>query len=173
MRREKRDPWLQVKRLRAWEVGHLLREDLGQAAVELAVVIPVVLVVALIIINLGFFLYACAAFDRIAPDTALAYGSAPAGEQDAASATGQIKEAIERALDLPQVEVQVSAEPIDWTQSGLITSLAPGRIKFVCTLSYRPIPSAFSIAGSSFVAPWALEHRCIAVVDAGAVGFGV
>ena len=151
----------------------LLQDESGQAIAELAVVIPVVLVVALTVINLGFYLYACAAFDRIAPDMALAYGSAPAGEQDAASATRQIQEAIEDALNLPQVEVQVSAEPLDWAQSGLAASLAPGRIRFVCTLSYRPIPSAFSIAGSAFVAPWVLEHRCSAVVDAGTVGFGV
>lgn len=151
----------------------LVQEDSGQAIAELAVVVPVVLVVALIVINLGFYLYACAAFDRIAPDMALAYGSAPQGEQDASSATGQIKEAIESALDLPQVEVQVSAEPVDWAQSGLVASLAPGRIRFVCTLGYHPVPSAFSIAGASFVAPWVLEHRCVAVVDAGAVGFGI
>lgn len=146
---------------------------MGQAVAELVVVIPVVVVVALIVINLGFYLYACAAFDRIAPDMALAYGCAPTGKQDAASATGQIKEAIEQALDLSQVEVQVIVEPLDLTQSGLVASLAPGRIRFVCTLSYHPIPSAFSLAGVSLGTPWTLEHCCCAVVDAGSVGFGI
>ena len=55
-------------------------EDRAQAAVEMAVVAPVMLVLALIVYNVMMFVSATARFDRVAPDVVLAHGVAPAGD---------------------------------------------------------------------------------------------
>lgn len=49
----------------------------GQMTVELAVLVPVVIVVALIVANLMEFVDACAAFDRLSLDEVIAEGSLP------------------------------------------------------------------------------------------------
>ena len=46
----------------------------GQMTVELAVLVPVVIVVALIVANLMEFVDACAAFDRLSLDEVIAEG---------------------------------------------------------------------------------------------------
>ena len=46
----------------------------GQMSVELAATLPVVLVVALIILNLMRFVGACAQFDRVAPNAFVSQG---------------------------------------------------------------------------------------------------
>ena len=54
--------------------------------VELAVVVPVTIVVALIVLNLMWFVDACAAFDQAALDAVVAHGVSPAGEQTQSAA---------------------------------------------------------------------------------------
>ena len=56
----------------------------GPATVELAVVAPVLVVLALISYNMMVFVSATARFDRVAPDIVLAHGSSPpTSESDA------------------------------------------------------------------------------------------
>lgn len=150
-----------------------LSEDRGQAAVELALLLPAMVVVALVIINIGRFVECCARFDRAAPDMALAHGASPAGEQDAASATGQVKAAIEQAMGDPSLEVEVRVEPLDFGEAGLLPALSPGRVRFVCSMAMRPVPSSLSIAGVSARVPPILRHECSVVVDVGTVGSSV
>ncbi|MDJ1121800.1 hypothetical protein QJ043_06930 [Olsenella sp. YH-ols2217] len=147
-------------------------EERGQAVVELAALLPVVLVVALVAINLGRFLELSARFDRVSLDAALAHGAAPAGEQDAQSACEQAREAIVQALDADDAEVEVRAERLDPVEDGLL-AFVPGRVRFVCTLRYRPRPQGFSVAGVPLGAPVALEHTREVVVDVGSVGLGL
>ena len=80
--------------------ARLLREERGQAVVELACVVPVVLACALVAVNLGVYIERCARFDRVAPDMVLAHGIAPADEQDASSAVRQVREAVGGVLHL-------------------------------------------------------------------------
>ena len=72
-------------------------EDRAQATVEMAVVAPVMLVLALIVYNVMMFVSATARFDRVAPDVVLAHGLAPAGDAtgvlSGASAAAQVGEA--------------------------------------------------------------------------------
>ena len=56
----------------------LLEQD-GQLAVELAVMVPVCIVVALIVFNLCRFIEACATFDRVAMDAVISQGVSPPG----------------------------------------------------------------------------------------------
>ena len=50
-----------------------LREERAQATVEMAVVTPVLLVLALIVYNVMIFASAVARFDRVVPDIVLAH----------------------------------------------------------------------------------------------------
>lgn len=56
-----------------------LREERAQATVEMAVVTPVLLVLALIVYNVMIFASAVARFDRVVPDIVLAHAVASEG----------------------------------------------------------------------------------------------
>lgn len=56
-----------------------LREERAQATVEMAVVTPVLLVLALIVYNVMIFASAAARFDRVVPDIVLAHAVASEG----------------------------------------------------------------------------------------------
>ena len=57
-----------------------LREERAQATAEMAVVTPVLLVLALIVYNVMTFASAVARFDRVVPDIVLAHAVASEGE---------------------------------------------------------------------------------------------
>ena len=144
------------------------RDERGQMAVELAVMLPVGIVVALIVYNLCRFVEACATFDRVAPDAVVAHGVSPAGEQSALSSAGQVKAGIEQALDMRSCEVDVTVSgPPDAAAGigGLTFPLSPLLTTYTCTLRYRPWPSGFVMAGVAFRPPVALVHVRTLVID--------
>lgn len=153
--------------------ARVLREERGQAVVELACVVPVVLACALVAVNLGVYIERCARFDRVAPDMVLAHGVAPVDEQDASSAVRQVREAVEEAMGDPDLEVDVRVERLDPEEDGLLPALSPGRVRFVCSMGFRPRPSTFSVAGASWTAPALLIHERSLVVDVGTIAGGV
>ena len=142
-------------------------DESGQMAVELAVLLPVVIAVALVAFNMVRFLQACAAFDRIAPDCVIAHGVSPAGEQSVGSACEEVRAAIEEGLSMPGCEVGVSAEDLVSVPRGQGVSfpVSPLLTTFVCTLSYRPWPGSLSIAGVDLGAPALLRHERSITVD--------
>lgn len=150
----------------------IVAEERGQGVVELAALVPVMVVVALIVINLARFLELSARFDRVAPDVALSHGVAPAGEQAAEAACDEVREAIAGAMGASDAEVEVEAERLDPAEEGAL-ALVPGRVRFVCRMRYRPRPQGFALAGVSLGSPVALEHERAVVVDAGSVGLGL
>ncbi len=154
-------------------VARLVREERGQAVVELACVVPVVLACALIVVNLGVYLERCSRFDRAAPDMVLAHGVSPAQEQNAASAVAQVRDALVFAMDDEDLEIDVRMERLDAEESGLFPSLSPGRVRFVCSMGFRPRPSTLSVAGVAWTAPALLVHERSLVVDVGTVAGGV
>ena len=62
----------------------------GQMVVELAVLVPVVLVVALVGVNLMEFMALCARFDRACLDAVVSHGVSPAGEQSQVGAVDEV-----------------------------------------------------------------------------------
>lgn len=138
----------------------------GQMTVELAVVTPVVIVVALVVLNLMGFVEACAAFDQVALDAVVAHGVAPSGEQSEGRAASEVRSAIEELLGREgRCEVGVRAEAVGMgaTSSGLVMS--PLLTRYVCTLTYRPWPRLLRMPGVTYEAPLALRHECELVVD--------
>ncbi len=70
--------WLALWAVGRNEYSHTrLREERAQATVEMAVVTPVLLVLALIVYNVMIFASAVARFDRVVPDIVLAHAVAP------------------------------------------------------------------------------------------------
>ena len=143
------------------------RSERGQMTVELAVMVPVAIVVALVVYNLCRFVEACATFDRVALDAVVSQGVSPAGEQSVNSSAGQVRTCIEQALDLRscEVEVSVSGASALASGSGLTFPVSPLLATYTCTLRYRPWPSAFVLAGVRFTPPVTLTHVRSLVVD--------
>ena len=134
--------------------------------VELAVNTPVVIVVALVVLNLMGFVEACAAFDQVALDAVVAHGVAPSGEQSEGRAASEVRSAIEELLGREgrcEVEVRAEAVGMGATSSGLVMS--PLLTRYVCTLTYRPWPRLLRMPGVTYEAPLALRHECELVVD--------
>ena len=134
--------------------------------VELAVITPVVIVVALVVLNLMGFVEACAAFDQVALDAVVAHGVAPSGEQSEGRAASEVRSAIEELLGREgrcEVEVRAEAVGMGATSSGLVMS--PLLTRYVCTLTYRPWPRLLRMPGVTYEAPLALRHECELVVD--------
>ena len=75
----------------------ILREKRAQATVEMAVVAPVMIILALIVYNLMQFACAVARFDRVAPDVVLAQGVSPQGDATLGK-TATVESALQEAM---------------------------------------------------------------------------
>lgn len=138
----------------------------GQMTVELAVLTPVVIVVALVVLNLMWFTDACAAFDQAALDAVVAHGVAPSGEQGRERAVEEVTSALGRAMgERRGCAVEVRAEPVSPGASGASFVISPLLTRYVCTLTYRPWPLLLSMPGVPYGAPLALTHERALVVD--------
>lgn len=137
----------------------------GQMSVELAVVLPVMLVVALTIANIMSFLVCCATFDRASMDAVIAHGISPPGIQGNLSAVGEVESSIKEVFgDGSAVEVEVSASSVS-APSSLLVSLSPHLVQFTCTMRFRPWPRHLRIAGVTVDAPFEIVHTRSLVVD--------
>ena len=146
--------------------AELARGSGGQMTVELAAVTPVVIVVALVLLNLLGFIEACAAFDQAAPDAVISHGVAPSGEQTRVVAVDSVREALAEAVGREGVcEVEVSAEQLSESDGRAIFSASPLLTRFTCTLVYRPWPRLLRMPGITLEAPFALRHERQLVVD--------
>jgi Flp pilus assembly pilin Flp len=147
-------------------VRRLLRGEQGQMTVELAVLIPPAIVVALIAYNLMGFVDACAAFDRLSLDAVVAHGVAPSGAQTEATGASEVQSAITSALGREGTcEVSVSVEDVDSGEASSEFVVSPLLRRFVCKLTYKPWPSSVRMPGITLDAPFALEHERSLVVD--------
>lgn len=147
-------------------------EDRAQATVEMAIVAPVMLILALIVYNVMMFVSATARFDRVAPDVVLAHGVAPVGDAmgmpSGASAAVEVEKQLTRAMDGLEVRVEVAVE--DGGGGGgaggeSLFSLVGSLRTYRCTLRYRPWPQGLSIAGVDLGAPFELVHTKAVTVD--------
>lgn len=146
-------------------VSGALDERSGQMSVELAVICPVVIVVALIILNLMHFVRMCSKFDRIALDAVISQGISPAGEQTRIASIDSVQACISQALGDPDVTVEVRAADANGQTAGEALVIAPNLTRFVCSFEMRPWPSSLVIAGVSMSAPALLFHERSIVVD--------
>ena len=136
-------------------VRHAKGRD-AQATVEMAVVCPVLIVLALISYNVMRFTALVARFDRVAPDIVLAHGVAPEGDDvsDASEAIAlQLSEAMGEGVEI-EVEL-VAGEAGGGGAPALVGALESYR----CRMVYRPWPGDLSVAGVRLAAPLELVHE--------------
>lgn len=138
----------------------------GQMTVELAVLIPPAIVLAIVLYNLMGFIDSCAAFDRLSLDAVVAHGVAPGGTQTSELATGEVEQAIRSALGREGAcEIQVEATLLsDAGQTGEML-ISPLLTRYTCTLLYKPWPRSVRMPGITVEIPLALKHERTLVVD--------
>lgn len=130
----------------------LASDESGQMAVELAVVMPVFLIVMVIIIDALVFTSECARFDQIAPQQVIACAaSPPKSAYDMEARVAAIQAALERDFSKKGSSVSVSYQDAGMPLASMLT--------FSCTFRFAPWP--LSIEG----APATLEHTCSLSID--------
>lgn len=78
-------------------------------AVELCVTMPIVLMIAVVILDSLTFAAACARFDHLAPQTVVAVAGAPSGTSfDSDDCASQIQQQLSSELDSEHLQVEVS-----------------------------------------------------------------
>ena len=141
------------------------RECRGQMTVELAVLVPVTIVVALIVFNLGRFIGLCVQFDRVSMDAVLAAGVSPSGAQTRPTATHDVQANIQEAMGPSACKVSVSASEVSGSSGDATFTLSPFLTRFDCVMEYRPWPRSFVLVGVPFTPPGLLRHERSIVVD--------
>ena len=86
------------------------RHERGQMTIELAVVLPVLVIVAVIAVNALTFFGQCAVFDRVVRDAVRVHAVASAYGQGAEQACALVEQDARAALDAPNLEISVSCE---------------------------------------------------------------
>ncbi|MDO4290912.1 MAG: hypothetical protein Q4C41_06765 [Eggerthellaceae bacterium] len=119
-----------------------LRDDRGQMTVELAVVFPVVMVVALVAVNALAFFSACAEFDRVGRNAVRIHAASPAYEQGIDQSIALVQADLDASLDAVNVECSVSA-----SRNHL------GHATFELTLRYWPTLFGLGLRSEVFGVP--------------------
>ena len=147
--------------------AHALVGERGQMCVEMAVLLPVTLVIALAVLNLARYAELCARFDRVALDAVVACGASPSGAGDASSSSVQVEARIQEAFaDVDRLEVSVTSSEVGRLSGADATfSILPTLTRYTCEMRLSPWPSSFAIAGVSLGPPARLVHRRSLVVD--------
>ena len=80
----------------------------GQMTIEVAVAMPVLIVVAVIAVNAMTFFGECAVFDRVACEAVRVHATSPAYGQDAGQSAALVEQAIRSQLDESNLSVSVT-----------------------------------------------------------------
>lgn len=127
----------------------------GQASVELMMALPVMIAVAVIVVNALLFFSDCAAFDRLAHQAVRVHAASPAYGQDAQRSRDLVQSELERSFARDNLEVSVAVE-----------SVSGGRLSFDATLEYSPTLFGMGLRAEVFgVRLPGLSHTVSYVVD--------
>lgn len=127
----------------------------GQMTVELCVVFPVIIVIAVIATNAMLFFGNCAEFDRVGRNAVRTFAAVPAYGEDSGSAQAKVQSAIEEALEAENLDVSVSSSK-DFR----------GYEEYVMTLQFHPTLFGMGLKQEVFgVAMPALAHESRIVVN--------
>ena len=132
------------------------REEKGQATVELAVMLPVAIIVAVVVVNALTFFGTCAPFDRVARQTVCAWAAAPAAGEDAGDVAALVADELEERFADPHTAVSVRVE-----------TASAGLMRFTARIEYFPTLFGLGLRSEVFgVALPPLVHEVDLVVDA-------
>ena len=85
-----------------------LHRESGQATIELAIAMPVLIIVAVIAVNAMTFFSQCAVFDRVAAEAVRVHATSPPYGQTVDQAASLVKQEVKSQLDAENLEVEVS-----------------------------------------------------------------
>lgn len=127
----------------------------GQMTIELAVALPVLIIVAVIATNAVAFFGQCAVFDRAVHHAVRVHAAAPAYGQGADQACAQVEADVVAVLDASNLEVSVARE-----------STGADFEQFSATLEFHPTLFGMGLRSEVFgVALPTLTHTTRYVVD--------
>lgn len=99
----------------------------GQMTVELAVVFPIAVIVALVAVNALLFISECASFDRIADQAIRVHATAPSYGQDTEQSRALVEESLRESFARDNEDVSVN-----------VTAAGLGLVRFEAELVYHP-----------------------------------
>lgn len=145
-----------IARQARFECQGLRREEQGQATVELAVALPVIVIVAVIAMNAVLFFSECAAFDRVARDAVRVQATSPAYGQDREQSAALVAASLRESFDKPYLASRVE-----------VTDGGSGHTTFTATLEFSPTLFGMGLKSQVFgVQLPHLEHSASLTVDA-------
>lgn len=130
-------------------------KEAGQMTVELAVVFPVLIIIAVIAVNALLFFSECAAFDNLFRDSVRLYAASPAYEQGYEQSRALIEADLTNSFNS-------SFESLDVVVEGV----SGGYMRFTATLNFYPTLFGRGAVTSVFgVSLPSLSHSVSLVVD--------
>ena len=135
-----------------------LSSESGQMMVELATMMPVLIIVAVMAVNAVTFFSECAAFDRVARNAIRIQATSPAYGQDAGESASLVRQTIDDAMRVSEKDYL----DLDVSVSGR----AGGKSVFRATLSFSPTLFGMGLKPSIFgVDLPKIEHTTELVVE--------
>ena len=131
------------------------RREGGQATVELAALLPVALIVAVIAVNALSFFSECASFDRLSRQAVRTCATSMAYGQDTAEARALVKQALSESFALDNEEVEVAVE-----------NAGSECVRYRATLSWSPTLFGMGLKSEVFgVGLPSLKHEASYAID--------
>ncbi len=144
-----------ARRRRHAGCGKRARDDGGQMTVELALVLPAAIIVAVIAVNAMTFFSQCAEFDRVGRNAVRVYATSPAYEQGLDQSVALVKGATAESLGIDEGDLEVRASRIEG-----------GYATFELELQYRPTLFGMGLRDEVFgIALPTLSHTTSITVD--------
>lgn len=124
--------------------GSRIIGERGQMTVELCVVIPVCLIVAVIVMNGLCFFADCARFDRVSRNAVRTLAASPSDDEDAVGLAARIGEMVEGQMADGTVECRLAED------AGGIGAAASGYVTYELVYRFAPTLFGLPMRGSVF-----------------------
>ena len=132
-----------------------LREHKGQMVVELAVMFPILIAVACVMVNALGFATECARFDRVSRNAARTEATTPAIDENNGETLQRIRQTLEGnfAYDNESTDVKIASE-------------IGSNVVYECELRWSPTLFGMNLKGEIFgVSMFELSHKNSLVID--------
>ena len=144
-----------MKRVAQGFANRTALDESGQMTVEMAVAMPVLIVVAVIAVNACTFFYQCAVFDRVAHEAVRVYATSPAYGEGSGQACASVEQAVRSQLDDQNLDVSVA-----------YAKVGADFDEYRATLSFQPTLFGMGLRSEVFgVSMPQLEHTTSYIVD--------
>ena len=140
-------------------------DDKGQMTVEMAVMLPVVIVVVFIVFSLMLYLNSCTQFDSAATQAVLVISAQSNKRLHIGRDEACIKNYINQAMKSnKRIEVEVESRKLKRIDDkGFRLGIGNTLVEYKCTMKFYPSIKSFTMAFMRFDAPVYLTHEKVLV----------